>query len=493
MHMQAKEGESVKNKQLNRRDFLRLSAAAATGVVLAACRPAAPAAPAVEEKEVPAEKKEEVPAKPAEKAQLVFQNRAVEQGAMEARQNVWEETYPVFQEKYPDIEVEHKQSPPEHWDKLMAAFTAGTAPDVYELCCTQTYKAIELGQALNVQPYIDRDLDQLFMDDYYPEQFKPWKDDKGDIHAMPRDSGAQLIYWNVEMFEEEGVDPLPKDYTNNINHDDYDQIGLQFVQREEPKRWAVTNYGLGAGWLTQYHLWAFGAHMVDPNSRDVCVLDSDEAMECLEWQRAALWDKFTFAYGWAASAAGLHPEAIWMGQRSAMIEIGPWSLLPLTKATFKWDLAPLPDGPRGDHTGFNSVDAYQGFSGTKYPDATWELLKFLASETYEKSYVKHTYRQPCPNRLNEYWVKIMREQEPRMVDVNMEVYAKAREVGHPEEMFHNDAVCKNEILGPAFEKVMLLGEEPVSFIEPFCELVNRFNTGEVGVEDLGAEMGKIQQ
>jgi len=486
----------MEDRKLNRRDFLRLSAAAATGAVLASCKPAAAPAPAVEKKEeaAPAEKKvEEKPVKPAEKVQLIFQNRAVEQGAMEARQKVWEEAYPVFKEKHPDIDVEHKQSPPEFWEKLMAGFAAGNAPDVYELCCTQTYKAIELGGALNLQPYIERDWDELHMDDYYPEQFKPWKDDKGDIHAMPRDSGAQLIYWNVDLFEAEGVDPMPKDYDNNIDHDEYDQICLKFVKREEPKRWGTTNYGLGAGWLTQYHLWAFDAHMVDPDNRDRCVLDTDEARECLEWQRAALWEKYTFAYGWAQWAGGMHPEALWMGERTAMLEIGPWSLLPLVEAKFKWDLAPLPDGPRGSHTGFNSVDAYQGFSGSKSPDATWELLKFLASEDYEKPYIKYTYRQPCPNRLMDWWIQTVREKEPRLQEVNMELYPKAREVGHPEEMFHNDAVCKNEILGPAFEKVMLLGEEPVAYIMPFVDLVNRFNAGEVSVEEIGAEIDKINK
>jgi hypothetical protein len=119
------------------------------------------------------------------------------------------------------------------------------------------------------------------------------------------------------------------------------------------------------------------------------------------------------------------------------------------------------------------------------------VLKFLASEDHEKPYSKYTYRQPCPNRLNEYFVRTLREQEPRLVEVNMELYAKAREVGHPEEMFHNDAVCKNEILTPAFDKVMLLGEEPVSFIEPFCELVDKFNSGEIGVEDIGGELEKL--
>ena len=56
--------------KLNRRDFLRLSAVATTGVVLAACKPAAPAAPGVKKEEAPAEKKEEVAAKPAERTHI---------------------------------------------------------------------------------------------------------------------------------------------------------------------------------------------------------------------------------------------------------------------------------------------------------------------------------------------------------------------------------------------------------------------------------------
>lgn len=456
---------------------------------MAACRPAAPAVPAVEKKEVPAEKKEEVPAKPAEKAHIVYQNRAVEEGAVEARQKSWAEWHPVFQEKHPDIEVEFRNSPAQLWDKLVASFSAGNAPDIYELCCTNSYKVVEMGQALNLQPYIDRDLDELLMDDYYPDQFKPWKDDAGDIHAMPRDSGAQLIYYNVEMFEAEGVDPLPKDYTNNIDHDAYDQIGLQFVKREKPLRWATTNYGLGANWLTQYHLWAWGAHMVDPDNRDRCTLDTEEAKAALEWARAAIWDKHTFAYG--AEMGGLGVDALFFGKQCAMAEMGPWNLLSWCKTDFKWDLAPLPDGPTGIHTGFNSVDGYEGWSGTKYPDATWELLKFLASVEHEKPYCKYTYRQPCPNSLNDWWMKTVREAEPRLEEVNMELYAKARQVGHPEEMFHNDGTCKIEILGPAFDKVNLLGEEPVSFIAPFCELVDRFNAGEIGIEDIGAEIKKL--
>ena len=166
---------------ISRRELLRGLGITAAGLVLASCGPSTP-----EPVEVEADAPTEAPPA-AEKAQIIFQNRAVEEGAIEARQNTWKDAYPIFEEKYPDIEVEFRNSPAEHWDKLVASFAAGTTPDIYELCCTNSYKVVEMGQALNVQPYIDLAGDELDMDDFYPDQFKPWKDDKGDIHAMPRD------------------------------------------------------------------------------------------------------------------------------------------------------------------------------------------------------------------------------------------------------------------------------------------------------------------
>jgi len=470
--------------RLSRRDILRIMAATAAGAVLTACAPSA-TGPAVEEgeEEAPAEAPPE-----AETVQIVFQNRAVEEGAIEARQNTWAEAYPIFQEMYPNVEVEFRNSPAEHWDKLVASFAAETTPDIYELCCTNSYKVVEMGQALNLQPYIDMGAGELDMDDFYPEQFKPWKDDAGDIHATPRDSGAMLIYYNVDLFEEMGVDPLPKDYDDNIDHQEYDAIGEVFVSREVPFRWATTNYGLGANWLTQYHLWSFGANMVDPDDRDACVLNAPEAKEFFEWAQAAIHEKYTFA--WGDTLGGIGPGAAFRGGQTAMMEMGPWNLLPQTQVEFKWDLAPLPDGPAG-HTGFNSVDCYQGWSGSQAPDETWKLLAFLSSPDHTKAYCRYTYRQPCLNSLHDFWIETMRENEPQLADVNMELYAKARQEGHPEEMFNNDGVCKGEILQPAFDRILLQGTEPVDYILPFVDLVNEFNAGAIDSELIGSKVQEL--
>jgi hypothetical protein len=59
-------------------------------------------------------------------------------------------------------------------------------------------------------------------------------------------------------------------------------------------------------------------------------------------------------------------------------------------------------------------------------------------------------------------------------------------------MFAQDNVSKVQILTPAFDQVMLLGEKPVDYIVAHADIVTRFNRGEIPIEDLGAEMAKIQ-
>jgi len=495
----------MENRKLNRRDFLRLSAAAATGAVLAACAPATPQVIEVE-KQVPVEKvvvqtvevEKEVPVapKPAQKVFLKYQSREPEMAGGVLK--LWEEFYPQFQAANPGIEVMFLPMPSDFFQQTVTSVAAGTAADIIEHCCWVSTYFVQKKATLNLQPFIDRDRDELDMEDYMKTQFDAWKDEKGDIHLMPRFTGDQVLYWNVDLFKELGVDPLPTTWKENIDHDDYDEIGQKFVLREAPFRWATSNYGMGgkgsgSNWCLQIHIRAWGAHMVDPQDHNRCGLNEPPGVEALEWCRRAIWDTRTFAYG--AEMGGLGVVPLFLGERIAMMEMGPWQLGPTAEAAkFKWDLAPFPDGP-GGHTSHNSVDGSFIWNGTKHPEEAWVLLKWLTSPLYGKLYAKWAFKQPSRKSLHDYWMKIVREQQPILQNVRLEVMTECTmsDIGMPEEMFNNDQTCKDDILGVAFDKVMLLGEKPVSFIKPFCELVERYNRGEVSPDALGGEIEALMK
>ena len=82
---------------------------------------------------------------------------------------------------------------------------AGNAPDLTEWCCSSSTFFMQKGETLSLQPYIDRDAEEVDLDDYYEAQFDPWMLD-GDIHLMPRFTGTQVIYFNKDMFDAKGID-----------------------------------------------------------------------------------------------------------------------------------------------------------------------------------------------------------------------------------------------------------------------------------------------
>ncbi len=476
------------SERLNRRDFLRLAAMGTGAMVLAACTPKAPEAPAEE----PSEEEPTAEAAPAETVKLNYQSREPEMAGGVAK--LWNEFYEKFREENPTIEVEFLPDPggDDRTEKAMAAMVAGDAPDLTEWCCWSSTYFMQKGQTLNLQPFIDRDAEEVDMDDYYPGQFDPWKDADGDIHLMPRFTGTQVVYYNVDMFDEVGVEYPPHEW-GAWDFDDYVETCRKFVSREDPIRWGTSNYGYGANWLSQYLIRGFGANMVDPEDHDVCGLCEPEAKEALEWIRAGIWDDQTFAYG--SEMGGLGVVQLFTGQRIAMMEMGPWNLgVQLEGAQFKWDVAPMPNGPAGATT-HQSVDGTMVWTGTDHQEEAWTLLKGLTSPYYGRLYIRYANKQPSRKSILPEFAEIMREADSRYEEIDLDVFTVSIEkgLGGPEEMFSNDQICKSQILQPAFDQVMLLNEAPVDLICRHGEVATRFNKGEITVDEIGSEMEKAAE
>lgn len=455
--------------------------------LLASCAPP-PAAPAKPEAEVP---KAEAPAQPApaEVVKLTHQSREPEAAA--GIMALWNEFYPWFRDQHPNIEVEWLPQPSGYFEQTVTAMVAGTAADTIEHCCWQSSYFVQKGESLNLQSLIDRDAAEVNMADYYEHQFDPWKDEQGDIHLMPRFTGTQVVYYNKDFFAEKGIPDLPKSWDDNIDIFQYAEIGNKCKQREGVLKWGCSNYGMNANWLTQYHLRGWGTNMVDPTDHRRSNLGTPKSLECLENIRKWIWEDKWFAYG--AEMGGEGVMALFLSGRLGMMEIGPWELVNVIEsATFKWDVAPMPKGPVSQTT-HQSVDGTFIWKKTKHPEEAWTLLKGLTSPFYGRLYMRHATKQPSRISLLPEFTVILRDQYPGTADVNLEVFGEslAKNLGGPEEMFINDAVCKAEILQPAFDKVMLLNELPVEVIAEAAKIVEKFNFGEIGVADIGTELTKI--
>lgn len=470
-------------KNLNRRQFLKLSSGAGAMLALAACAPAA--APGGQAGS------SEAAAPTGEVITIQYQSREPEIPA--GLQQLWDEWLPTFKEANPNLDIEFLADPGgNEKDVALASMVAGTAADIMEFCCQNSTFFIQQDQSVDLQPLIDRDAAEVNIEDYYAHQFDPWKKD-GNIHMMPRFTGSMLIYYNVDWFERAGVEVPPAEW-GAWDWQRYTEIGANFVATEPQQTWATSNYGNGANWLTQYWLRGWGTHMVNPEDATECLLGTPEAQECLEWIRGMIWDKKQYVPGGSAMAGGVGPDALFMGEKIPMMEMGPWNLgVVMDGAQFKWDVAPLPNGPAGMTT-HQSVDGSMIWNGSAHTEEAWTVLKGTTSPEYGLLYAKYVNKQPSRKSILDEFPKVLRDYNEKYNDIKLELFTTSikNDIGGPEEMFANDFPSKQDILQPAFDRVMIIGDATVDLIARHAELVTRFNRGDVKLENLGAEMEKLK-
>jgi multiple sugar transport system substrate-binding protein len=497
-------------RRLNRRDFLRLSAAAATGAVVAACAPTAPQVvekvvkeTVVVEKEVAVEKEvvKEVPVekvvekvvekpvevvkevekvviatpKPGEKAKLTFQARAREV----VGKAVWEEMGPIFHTDNPDIEVTYSPTPDQYMEKMLAAIVAGNAPDIIGVCCYWGPLFMQKGQTIDLQPYIDRDITDAMWQDWDPQQFERWRyPDNDHVHLMPKYLGNEVIFWNIEMFDEVGVDHMPEKWPDSLSYDDYADVMNQLTRVENTPndRWGAWG-GHVWGDRVQMHLNGWGGHFVNPDDTDECWLGTEESQACLEWIRAGIWDDNRYVRPDQAATFEWQGGNLFPANKVGMIEEGSWQIRPMSeRCKFKWNVAPYPKGPV-DQVTMDTIDGWFAWSGSKYPDACWELMNFLASIEYGRSLCKIAFLQPARLSNYSYWFRIMRETFPQLEDVRLETWGEVGQlgIGRTEEIFtcHNES--RRDVLDPVFDQVMKVGDTPVSAFIEASEQVTALN------------------
>jgi multiple sugar transport system substrate-binding protein len=468
----------VELKKLARRDFLRLSAAGTAGAILAGCQPAAPQVVEVE-KQVPVEKQviqtveveKVVTAAPQPKEQitLVFSDWGAANN-----QKMWEEVSPIFFETHPNVKVTYRLDVG-GFEKLLASMVAGTAPDVYNAWGPYVIRFREREQALELTPYVDKDISEEDVNDWNPAQLPAfqWED---KWYALPTYCGASCIYCNLDMFREAGLDDPPKEWGEaSWTHDEYLEVLRALTKKDASGK--VVHFGgyephNASNWQwPQMHLNAYGGHYVDPDDNTRCALGDPEAQEAANWLYSALWEENVLPQ--AGQLAELSYVQYWMAEGSAMSWGGGWNLGQVVEGTrFNWNLTPMARGPVKQTT-IVTTDAYLGWAHSKYLDATWELLKFVSSETYGKALARAYYlAQPARRSLLPYWYKIMRMEHPALEKVDLELMGKCFELGLGDitETFLRNEEAR-EIIIPAWDEIFDLGEGTPADLAAVCDEV----------------------
>ena len=460
----------MESKRLSRRSFLRLSAAAAGAVALAACAPTAPVEPPAEE---PKEEEPEEAPPSEEKVSVRWMTRVADWGGQEAQAAVPELMETVFAADHPNIEVVVEPAPPQFEDVLVTSMVAGDSVDIFEAWPAIFNNFVERDLVLDLDPFVETGLTQEEIDDYIPAQWEALYM-RGLRAGMPLYVDLRLETYNKDLFDEYGVDYPPEDGDWTV--EDYAATAAALT-KDTTGDGEIDLWGTiieTAGWF--YWPRMFGGSIRDPDDDTKCNLDSEESQAALNFIYEQQWLKEPNVFAQPAQVENAWYYEAFVPQMVAMAQKGcyPARTVDEVGGAFRWDYAHPPKGPAG-HKTLVDADGWSIWNGSQEQDAAWEVIKFL-SGTYFQENVVAAIVGAIPTRLSVVtkFIDILRESYEELQDVHLEVLAEIlKEPGYGGNVwFFKKDNAAMEIIGPANDLVFATGEADPSYYFEICEQVN---------------------
>jgi multiple sugar transport system substrate-binding protein len=185
------------------------------------------------------------------------------------------------------------------------------------------------------------------------------------------------------------------------------------------------------------------------------------SLAAMEWIRARMWDDRAMAS--LLDVQNVETRQAFINQKIAMVEDGSWSLKDiLATAPFRVGVAPFPAGPVRRVT-LATTDGFAIYAGTRYPDAAWELVKFLISREYGRAMAKANFLQPARASLVDEWTQLVRSEFPRQAEeLDLAAFAEGHRQGYSvtAEVFANQSEA-GRLAQAAWEQIYTLGQVAV--------------------------------
>ncbi len=292
-------------------------------------------------------------------------------------QSGFEQVLNRFRKLHPTIHInEVWLSWQNYWPKLLTELIAGDPPDVFDIEQGNLVQFASKGLLLPLDAYMKRD--SVNASDFYTASLlegqwngKSLGTSPGTQYALPWDYQVGVWFYNKTMFEHAGV-PLPKP---GWTWADVRADALKLTKRDASGN--ITQYGTIAPNNPNADLWllttALGGSYFSPGLNKVTL--GGGFAKAVQFSHDLIWkDKVAPPYD---PTSQIDP---FLTGKVGMWSSGTWQLFPYQSIkSFQWDIAPIPSGAPGmPAVDWGAANRFAIARASKNPDATWELLRFLA-------------------------------------------------------------------------------------------------------------------
>jgi len=290
------------------------------------------------------------------------------------QRKVWQQVVDAFHQAghKPSVEL---SNPSDIYTKFDTMVAGNAGPDLFAGFETkQLPHYAGAGAALNMDPYMARSTT------IKPASFFAYTWSKhvinGHLSAMPTNNAMLALFYNVDLFKEAGVAPPPKQWgAKGWDTAAFLDTAHKLTKTSGGKQQWFSSWSTWWVYVLPW-VWANGGHLFDATINKVLV-DTPEVVSTFQWLADLTWKEHvqpTPAEAKTASPSFVNGTLAIQGTTE---NSAPGYLQ--TIKSFQWDVGVMPTGTAGVWTRDPSNSAI-AWSGTKQPDATWELAEYMGGD-----------------------------------------------------------------------------------------------------------------
>jgi multiple sugar transport system substrate-binding protein len=312
----------------------------------------------------------------------------------------------AYQQRQPQIAVSVEHATGDYYEKLETLFVGGDAPDLIN---TQSWRWITYAAKALLAP-----LDALRARDRFDLAWpKPWEKlydpqtrFRGKLYARPFHMGGVSVVYSKELFDRLGVPYPSPEWT-------YPEF-LDLARRLTQAAGGEPSYGFQSPRI--YTRW-FGWWRMEGQTEWDRLVEPTKA----QWTLPTVMERLEFLMYGAFHSLRISPaptdqaRGVTIDQGKAAMKVeGPWFLPSMwgEKASrapgVPFDVVPMPKGKDGRRVTAGVGHTHTISAQTKQPEATWDLMKFIATDPAQEIVARITGRQPItPEQNQKIWAPLV--------------------------------------------------------------------------------------
>jgi multiple sugar transport system substrate-binding protein len=306
------------------------------------------------------------------------------------------EIFRAFEVRYPQIKVEHLFNPGDYAAKIQAMIAAGTPPDILYVANGADVTTHAARGALYELDGLAR-RDRFDASDMFEAALALYQL-CGKQYAYPIDFPNQELYYNVDLFEQAGVElPLGNWNDRSWTFERFLDVARRLT-RPAPGGGTQWGYLTAHTGFRNWWVWvaANGGELFDKDMK-TCVINEPPAVEALQFLQDLVFRHAVMPGIPAAQAIGGLAGGALRGFTSgqvAMATLPPWLGQVRNDMKQRWDVAPHPrgNGPRARWAcagGGTGLALTSPAVGARNINEAWELLKFCESRPQVETYIRY--------------------------------------------------------------------------------------------------------